>query len=92
MNPNYTDKYLQIHFTVDDAGAFTTPWTATVIYQRDRGEWPEIACAENPRGLPSRQGCRSPDGAEAGFLIGQGVFGCSRFHTPSSPGSSRPPR
>ena len=51
MNPNYTDKYLQIHFTVDDAGAFTTPWTATVIYQRDRGEWPEIACAENPAGF-----------------------------------------
>jgi hypothetical protein len=51
MNPNYNDKYLQIHFTVEDAGAFTTPWTASVIYQRDRGEWPEIACAENPAGF-----------------------------------------
>ncbi len=51
MNPNYTDKYLQIHFTIEDPGAFTTPWTATVIYQRDRGEWPEIACAENPAGF-----------------------------------------
>jgi hypothetical protein len=28
-----------------------TPWTATIIYLRDRLEWPEIACAENPLGF-----------------------------------------
>src|SRR6266849_3258196 len=27
--PNYRGKYLQLKFTVDDEGAFTTPWTAT---------------------------------------------------------------
>jgi hypothetical protein len=46
-NPNYKDKYLQIHFTIDDPGAFTTPWTASMIYLRDRLEWPEVVCAEN---------------------------------------------
>jgi hypothetical protein len=48
-NPNYKDKYLEVHFTVEDEGAFTTPWTASMIYLRDRGEWPEVACAENIR-------------------------------------------
>src|SRR5258707_10111651 len=27
--PNYADKYLQVDFTVEDAGPFTTPWTAS---------------------------------------------------------------
>jgi hypothetical protein len=51
VNPNYQDKYLQVHFTIEDAGTFTTPWTATMIYLRDRLEWPEVACAENPFGF-----------------------------------------
>jgi hypothetical protein len=46
-NPNYKDKYLQVHFTIEDEGAFTTPWTAIMIYLRDRNEWPEAVCAEN---------------------------------------------
>jgi hypothetical protein len=48
-NPNYKDKYLQVDFTIEDEGVFTTPWTATMIYLRDRNEWPEVACAENRR-------------------------------------------
>jgi hypothetical protein len=51
VNPNYQDKYLQVHFTIEDEGTFTTPWTATVIYLRDRLEWPEIVCAENTFGF-----------------------------------------
>jgi hypothetical protein len=52
VNPdNYKDKYLQVYFTIEDAGAFTTPWTATMVYLRDRLEWPEIACAENTFGF-----------------------------------------
>jgi hypothetical protein len=47
VNPAYDDKYLEVHFTIEDEGAFTTPWTATVIYLRDRLEWPEVVCAEN---------------------------------------------
>jgi hypothetical protein len=50
-NPNYKDKYLQVDFTIEDAGAFTTPWTASIIYLRDRDEWPEIACAETRLGF-----------------------------------------
>jgi hypothetical protein len=51
VNPNYKDKYLQVDFTIEDAGAFTTPWTASMVYLRDRLEWPEIACAENTFGF-----------------------------------------
>jgi hypothetical protein len=51
VNPNYQDKFLQVHFTIEDEGAFTTPWTTTVIYLRDRLEWPEIVCAENTLGF-----------------------------------------
>ena len=48
-DPNYRGKYLQVHFTVEDEGVFTTPWTATITYGRSRGyeEWVEIVCAEN---------------------------------------------
>jgi hypothetical protein len=46
-DPNYNDKYLQVLFTIEDAGAFTTPWQATMIYLRDRGGFPETVCAEN---------------------------------------------
>ena len=41
-DPNYKDKYLQVHFTVEDEGTFTTPWTAVMIYLRERGEFPEV--------------------------------------------------
>jgi hypothetical protein len=47
LNLNYTGKYLQIHLTVEDEGAFTTPWTTTITYARDPGEWQEGVCAEN---------------------------------------------
>jgi hypothetical protein len=46
-DPNYKDQYLQVLFTIEDEGAFTTPWTAVMIYLRDRGEFPEAVCAEN---------------------------------------------
>jgi hypothetical protein len=40
---------LQLHFTVDDPGAFTTPWSATITYRRPlAAEWLEQVCAENP--------------------------------------------
>ena len=52
MDPDYKGKGLQIEFTVEDQGVFTTPWSATITYRRGvnwRGsqEWPEIVCAEN---------------------------------------------
>jgi hypothetical protein len=48
---DYKDKYLQVSFTVEDPGAFTTPWTTSIIYQRDRLDWPETVCSENRFGF-----------------------------------------
>jgi hypothetical protein len=47
-DPNYKGKALQLHFTVEDPGTFTTPWSATVTYRRTLvTEWLEVVCAEN---------------------------------------------
>ena len=54
-DPNYRGKHLQLEFTVEDEGAFTTPWSATMTYGRpplrnERGlGGAELVCAENPR-------------------------------------------
>jgi hypothetical protein len=65
--PNYTDKYLQVDFMVEDAGTFTTPWTASVIYARDRLEWPEVSCAENPAGFHTEKEIGVPVAANPDF-------------------------
>ena len=64
---NYKDKYLQVDFTIEDEGAFTTPWTASMIYLRDRGEWPEIACAENRLGFHNDQDGGFPNASKPDF-------------------------
>jgi hypothetical protein len=33
IDPNYRGKHLQLAFTVDDEGVFTTPWSATITYR-----------------------------------------------------------
>jgi hypothetical protein len=47
IDRSYRGKHLQLQFTVDDPGVFTTPWTATITYGRGSNEWPETVCAEN---------------------------------------------
>jgi hypothetical protein len=47
FDPNYRGKVLQLHFTVDDEGVFTMPWTATVTYRPNLGPWTELVCSEN---------------------------------------------
>jgi hypothetical protein len=47
FDPSYRGKMLQLHFTVDDEGVFTTPWTATITYWPSLLPWPEQICAEN---------------------------------------------
>jgi hypothetical protein len=47
-DPAYSGKALQLEFTVDDKGVFTTPWSATKTYRRTFRDWPEQVCAENP--------------------------------------------
>jgi hypothetical protein len=50
---NYRGKGLQLHFTIEDNGVFTMPWSATVTYRRPvLTEWPENACAENTHWHP----------------------------------------
>ena len=67
VNPNYKDKYLQVRFTIEDQGAFTTPWTATMIYLRDRNEWPEIVCAENRFAFHNHAGADLPHADKPDF-------------------------
>ena len=38
---------LQLTYTVDDPGSFTTPWSARVTYRRAANPWTEQVCAEN---------------------------------------------
>ena len=51
------DKNLQLDLTIEDEGAFTTPWSSTIIYRpgmsayNETGELPEAICAENPHEL-----------------------------------------
>jgi hypothetical protein len=51
VDRNYRGKHLQLQFTVEDEGVFTSPWTATVTYRPSTivpaEEWPESVCAEN---------------------------------------------
>ena len=47
IDRSYRGKHLQLTFTVEDEGVFTTQWTATVTFGRGSNDWPEIACAEN---------------------------------------------
>ena len=56
--PNYRGKLLQLHFTVEDANVFTTPWTATITYRPNLGPWSEVICAEKyPMVLWQERGC-----------------------------------
>jgi hypothetical protein len=48
---SYRGKHLQLHFTVEDEGAFTMPWSATITYRRAREAWREVVCPENMQEL-----------------------------------------
>ena len=53
VDPDYKGNGLQLQFTVEDEGVFTTPWSATITYRRGinsqgTDKLQEIVCAENP--------------------------------------------
>jgi hypothetical protein len=48
IDRDYRGKYLQLEFTIEDEGSFTTPWSATITYGRGSDAWDEQVCAENP--------------------------------------------
>ena len=54
--PNAQGKFLQLRFTVEDKGVFTTPWTATMTYpiSDEYDEWGEEVCAENIQWYPEK--------------------------------------
>ena len=47
IDPNYRGQFLQVTFTVEDDGVFTTPWSATITYRPALAPWVETICAEN---------------------------------------------
>jgi hypothetical protein len=60
IDPKDRSKVLQLHFTVEDEGVFTMPWTATITYRRNVGPWTELICAENPHEYYSGQDAAVP--------------------------------
>ena len=52
IDPDTAKKGLQVEFTVEDPGVFTTPWSGRVTYRRVIGDWPEAICAENIQWYP----------------------------------------
>jgi hypothetical protein len=54
FDPNYRGKVLQLHFTVEDDGVFTMPWSATITYRPNLGQWSEVICAENIQWYPGK--------------------------------------
>jgi hypothetical protein len=52
VDRNYKGKGLQIQVTVEDEGAFTTPWSATVTFRRALDEGLELVCADNTHWYP----------------------------------------
>jgi hypothetical protein len=67
VNTNYADKYLKIEFLIEDEGAYTTPWKANMVYQRDRLEWQEQVCAENPFSFHADKEIGVPQAAKPDF-------------------------
>jgi hypothetical protein len=66
-NPTYKGKALQLQFTVEDKGAFTTPWSATKTYRRVFREWPEQVCAENPHKFGTEKDAAVPTADKPDF-------------------------
>ena len=67
IDPKYRGKLLQLTFTVEDEGAFTTPWTATMTYRPQVTEWEESICAENPHKYGTEKDVAVPTAARPDF-------------------------
>ena len=60
VDPSYKGKGLQIQFTVDDPGVFTTLWSGSVTYLRSGRGWIESACAENVHNYSTGEDVKVP--------------------------------
>ena len=65
-NPDYKGKGLQLEFTVEDEEVFTAPWSGAISYRRPSGDWPEMACADNPHDYVGR-GINLPQASKPDF-------------------------
>src|SRR5205807_10475503 len=54
LDPGYRGEVLQLHFVVDDPGAFTMPWSSMITYRRYLNDWTDLICAENPHESPGK--------------------------------------
>ena len=66
-DPNYKGNALQLQFTVEDEGVFTTAWSATKTYRRVFRDWPERACAENPYRYGTEKDAEVPTAVKPDF-------------------------
>jgi hypothetical protein len=64
---NYKGKALQLQFTVEDKGVFTTAWFATKTYRRVFRDWPENVCAENPHKYSTEKDAAVPTADKSDF-------------------------
>jgi hypothetical protein len=67
IDRDYRGKHLQVRYTVEDEGAFTMPWSATVTYGRGSEQWPEIVCAENTHEYYNNKESEVPSAAKPDF-------------------------
>jgi hypothetical protein len=67
FDANYKGKVLQLHFTVEDEGVFTMPWTATITYRRALGSWSDLICAENRNEPTARKESAVPTAIKPDF-------------------------
>ena len=56
IDRNSRGKMLQLHFTVEDEGVFTMPWTATITYRPAVGGWTDLICTENTQWYSGQEG------------------------------------
>ena len=67
FDPAYRGKVLQLQFTVEDEGVFTTPWTSTITYRPSVDPWTELICAENQREYYNDRDSRIPTAEKPDF-------------------------
>lgn len=67
FDPKYRGKVLELTFTVDDPGVFTTPWTGTITYRPSIDPWPELICSENPHWFTMESETHIPTAAKPDF-------------------------
>jgi len=67
FDPDYKGKHLQLEFTVEDAGVFAMPWSATMTYRPQVNEWLESICAENFRKYGTEKDAQIPTAAKPDF-------------------------